>query len=342
MRALVVGAGAVGQYLAARLRAGDHDVVLLGRAATAAALQKAGVTLRADGRTHAVSVSAASDLADPILREPFELVVTAVKSYATPGAIESIKALPACSEASLLVVQNGLGNEELCASAFGADRVVAAALTTAVDRFGESGVIASAKGGLTIAPVGQLAHNWLIAAFETTGVKVAAATDWRALKWSKLCINLMANAVCAILDWTPEQVYGNRVSFEVERRCLIEAIATMGALKLSPVGLIDFPVPLLIGAVRTLPPAVLRPVLAGRVVGGRGGKLPSLLMDLRARRSQLEVEALNGAVAQRASAVGVATPGNAAVTRILQSIAAGKIDWNLYRGKPEALASAIS
>ncbi len=342
MRALVVGAGAVGQYLSARLCVGGHDATLFGRTETAAAVRANGVTLRAGARTQVVPVKAASEPTDPALSEPFELVIIAVKAFSTSGAIESIEALASCSAASVLVVQNGLGIEELAATAFGPDRIVAGALTTAVDRFGATGINASAKGGLMLAPVGALAHNWLIAAFETTGMKVAAAPDWRALKWSKLCINLLANAVCAILDWTPAQVYADRAAFDVERRCLLEAVAVMDALRLMPIALIDFPVPLLIGAARKLPPAILRPVLAARVAAGRGGKLPSLLMDLRARRTQLEVDVLNGAVALRASEAGIAAPANTAVTRILDGIAAATIDWDSYRAKPEALNAAIA
>jgi ketopantoate reductase len=64
-------------------------------------------------------------------------------------------------------------------------------------------------------------------------------------------------------------------------------------------------------------------------------------MDLRAGRKQLEIDALNGAVAQRAAQAGVGAPANASVARILNGIATGTITWDTYRGKPEALAGAI-
>ena len=116
----------------------------------------------------------------------------------------------------------------------------------------------------------------------------------------------------------------------------------MDKLAITPVVLIDFSVPLLVTAVRSLPASVYRVLFASRVAKARAGKLPSLLIDTRAHRPQLEVDALNGAVSIRAQACGVAAPANAAVTRILDGIAGDTVAWDDYRGKPIALDSAIA
>ena len=103
----------------------------------------------------------------------------------------------------MLTVQNGIGNEEALAAVFGLDRIVAGALTVPVDRVDETTVAAPPTGGLSLAPVGAQPNNWLLAVFDRSGLVVRAAGDWRALKWSKLLINLVANGVCAALDMTP-------------------------------------------------------------------------------------------------------------------------------------------
>src|ERR1700737_1960378 len=131
MRTLVIGAGAVGQYLAARLRLGGHDVTLLARRNSVRPLSEHGIRLRVREQLLPVTVRATADPTDPILNDPFELVIVAVKAYSTPGAIDSLRAVRGAGEASIMSIQNGLGNEEQLASAFGEERIVAAALTTA-------------------------------------------------------------------------------------------------------------------------------------------------------------------------------------------------------------------
>lgn len=340
MRVLVVGAGAVGAFFAARLRLADHDVVVWARPDAAARINADGLTLIGDGQEWPLSVRAAASAADTALRRSFELAIVAVKSFSTASAARDIAALPACADAAILCVQNGVGNEEILAQTFGPKRIVAGALTTAVALDG-SAVTAGRRGGLSIAPMGSAPHNWLLPAFERTGLRVRPAADWRALKWSKLAINLVANAVCAILDWTPAQVYGDRDAFAVERACLREAFDVMRAGGVSPIDLIDFPVRSFATAVRVLPAALLRVALASRVGGARGGKLPSLLLDVRAGKRETEVGALNGAVARSAAAVDVPAPANAGVTRVLEGIVSGAVDPAIYRGAPARLRADV-
>jgi 2-dehydropantoate 2-reductase len=340
LRTLVVGAGAIGQYLTACLKLAGHDAVLWAKPAAAAALAS-GFTMRVKDAEQRVIAPVAATPDDAALRDSFELAVIAVKSFSTAGAIAAIEAIPACRDCVVLTIQNGLGNEELCATAFGEERVIAGALTTAVEKLPAGGIVAARRGGLTIAPLGSSAQNWLVAGLEMTPIRLDVTNDWRALKWSKLLLNILGNAVCGILDWEPAKVYADTTAFAIERRCLNEAIATMTALGLKPVNLIDAPVALLVRAVRMLPAPVLRVVLAGQVQRGRAGKLPSLLLAARAKRTPVEVDALNGAVAVRAARAGVPAPANAAVTRILNGILAGSIDWDEFRGKPAALAAAI-
>jgi len=340
VRALIVGAGAVGRYLGARLRLGGHDAVLYARTESARELLDDGVTLHVGAQEWPVAVGVASSPDDVSVRAPFELAIVAVKAYSTGEAIDVLRGLPSCAESTVLAVQNGIGNEEQLASAFGADRIAAAALTTAVAREHDA-VVAADRGGLTFAPVGTPSHNWLLPLWSACGVEVRAANDWRALKWSKLCINLLANGVCAALDWTPAQVYADAEAFAIERECLVEATAVMQRAGIKPVGLVGFPVPVLVAAVRALSPSLLKYVLANRVLGARGDKLPSLLLDLRAGRRKTEAEAMYGAVARAAETLGMRAPANAAISRIVAGIAAGTIDWSLFRGNPAALKGAV-
>jgi 2-dehydropantoate 2-reductase len=307
MNAYIVGAGAVGSFLGGLLR-------------------DAGATVTYAPRNHPDVTQVDADLA-----------IVAVKSYDTDGAVETLRlALPNIAGTTILCPQNGVGNEEKLADAFGADAVVSAALTIPVDRTRDGRPIAAHEGGLGLAPVGAQAHNWLIALFEQTQLPVKVVSDYRALKWSKLSLNIVANASCAILNVLPERLVHMDEIFALEIRALRETRAVMQALKLTPVDLPRYRVKALQGVV-SLPTPVARIVLANRVAGARGRKPPSLLLDLRAAKGQTEVDVLNCAVARTGRALGVKTPVNSAYCRVLDDISHMPQLWAKYRERPEAL-----
>ena len=311
MKVYVVGAGAVGRYLGDSLAKIGNDVV------------------------YAPRELAAVEGIDA------DLAIVAVKSFDTDGAIETLKrALNDPAKTTIVTPQNGVGNEEKLAAAFGADAIMACALTVpvGVDRNGQSE--ASNAGGIAFAPVGTSAHNWVLAAFGSTGIAVQSASDYRSLKWSKLALNVVANASCAILNVLPERLVHLDDVFDFEIRAIREVGAVMKAQGIAPMDLPRYPVRALQAVVR-MPTPVAKAILASRVAGARGRKPPSLLQDLRAAKSQTEVDVLNGAVAAAGRAAGVRTPVNAVYARIVSDIANMPQLWAKYRERPDALGAEI-
>lgn len=312
MKVYVVGKGAVGTYLGELLRGIGNEVTYAPRA-----------------------------LEDVVPVEA-DLALVTVKSYDTPAAIETLRrALANPSATTIVTPQNGVGNEELLAEAFGADNVVAAALTVPVGLDASGQGVAAKGGGIAFAPVGSSsAHNWLLAAFGSTELPTTAVSDYRALKWSKLALNVVANASCAILDVLPERLVREDAVFTLEIRAIREVRATMKALGIAPIDLPRYPVRALL-RIATLPSPVARAVLASRIAGARGEKPPSLLVDLRGAKRRTEVEALNGAVARAARDAGVPAPVNAAFARILSDLAHMPQLWAKYRERPDALLAEV-
>lgn len=310
MHVYVVGRGAVGTFL--------------------------GDTLAATGAT----VTYAPRDRDAVVPEQADLAIVAVKAYDTPAAIETLRAaFGNASQTTILTPQNGVGNEEALGDAFGADRIVSGALTVPVARVGDGAVKAANAGGLGLAPVGAISHNWLVAAFERSSLPVTVASDYRALKWSKLALNVLANASCAILDVPPERLLALPGIFDLELAAVREVHAVMRARGIAAIDLPRYPVRALFGAVR-LPNVLARRLLAKRIAGARGSKPPSLLLDLRAARGRTEVGALCGAVAAAGAASGIATPVNATFARLVEEIARDAALWPTYRERPAQLVRA--
>lgn len=311
MNVYVVGAGAVGRYLGELLRAAGNQVAYAPRDAAAV--------------------------------EPVEadVAIVAVKAYDTDGAIETLRrALGERPSAAIVTPQNGVGNEEKLAAAFGPDPVVACALTVPVEMDRDGKPLAANAGGVAFAPVGANAHNWLLPTFSATGLAVSAAADYQSLKWSKLVLNVVANASCAILNVLPERLVHSGDAFELELRAIREVRAVMRRLGIAAIDLPRYPVRALQG-VATLPAPVARAILANRIAGARGRKPPSLLLDLRAMRNRTEVDYLNGAVARAARTAGVKAPVNTVFARIVSDIAHMPQLWAKYRERPDALTAEV-
>ena len=310
MKVYVVGAGAVGTYLGDLLASLHLEVIYAPR------------------DVEAVTPCDA------------DVAIVAVKAYDTDSAIETLrKAIAFPQKCVFICPQNGVGNEEKLMAAFGDDNVVACALTIPVDFAGGRGR-AAREGGLAFAPCGKAAYNWLWATFGSTGMNVKIVDDWRTLKWSKLALNVIANATCAILNVMPNRLVHLDDVFTLEIRAIREVRAVMHALGIAPVDLPRYPVRAL-QAIATLPSPVSRTLLANRVAGARGAKPPSLLLDLRAGKAQSEVDVLNGAVAAAGRRHGVPTPVNAVFARVLDDIAHMPQLWAKYRERPEQLESEV-
>ena len=270
-----------------------------------------------------------------------DLAIVAVKAYDTDAAIATLqRALADSPDCTILTPQNGVGNEELLAAAFGADRIVSGALTIPVERLPDGSIVAANRGGLGIAPVGGVAHNWLVAAFARTPIPVTVLADYRSMKWSKLALNVIANASCAILAVLPGRLVRLEGMFALELRAIREARAVITALGLAAVDLPRYPVRALFGLV-SMPDPVARMFLARRIAGARGLKPPSLLLDVRAGKGRTEVDALSGAIAAAGARLGVAAPVNAAYAHLLERIAAEPATWEIYRDRPHELLRAV-
>ncbi|HEX5957248.1 MAG TPA: 2-dehydropantoate 2-reductase [Hyphomicrobiaceae bacterium] len=104
MRILIVGAGAIGGWLAGVLARGGAEVALLARGVTLAALRDGGLTLIEGDRRSVVKLPASDNAAD--LPRP-DAVVLAVKTYGFAGAVAA--ASPALRHGPMLVTaMNGL------------------------------------------------------------------------------------------------------------------------------------------------------------------------------------------------------------------------------------------
>jgi 2-dehydropantoate 2-reductase len=338
---VVIGAGAIGMLVAGRLAQSSETTVLLARPAVAAAIAQGQLRILQDGAMQVVeNLTVITDPAalDPGDRDP-ELAILCVKGYDTVGALPALEAL---RPRAILTLQNGIGNEEILAERFGASRVISGAITTSVDVEAPGRVAVAKHGGIGLAPMEEQAQidRW-VKLLEIAGFQTRAYAHYRALKWSKALLNMLGNATAAILDMPVEAVYSDRRLIALERAAVLEALRVMDRLGIRPVNLPRYPAALLAAALRYMPTVLLDPLLRRMVAAGRGGKPPSLHLDLARGNPRSEGEFLYGAVARAAERADCAAPVNRALWATLQGIASGAVAWDTYRQQPERLLATV-
>lgn len=335
---VVIGGGAVGSFVAALIAGSGIRVTLAGRPG-AGVRGPAEIVVRApDGGVRQARVEWADGTAG--LDRP-AYVVLAVKMPDLAAAVEACGAWPGIA---VVTLQNGIGAEELVASARPGAPLLAGSLTAPIDREADGTLAWRKRRGIAVASVRgdtTAVRAAIGAALAAGGLPVATVRDWRAMKWSKLLTNLVANAVPALLDLDAAAVYADPRLFAVERAQVREALGVMRAFDLAPVGLPGADARWLALGFRA-PAALAHPVMRRVVGGARGGKAPSLLLHLRAGGGPSESPWLNGGVARAGASAGVPTPVNAALAALVEAAAVDPSAWDRTRGRPGALLALLN
>lgn len=317
MNFLVFGAGAIGSWLGAKLAQGGHEVTLVGREAFVNAVSQNGLRVELpDGQKWQLrQVRAAASVAQCAAMK-FDAVLVCVKSYDVSEAIRELRPLAErLPECVFLTFQNGIGTEEKFAEVFGVGRVIAATTITPVSYLAAGAVkVEKLSGGEGLALLEPTDEQPAILQSLSLALNAKSYPDYKAMKWSKLFLNVMGNAASAITGKTMTEIYADPLLFRQELGMMKEIIAVMSAMKVGFVNLQGAPAFALAQAVRFLPAAALRPIFLKAVVGGRGDKRPSLFYDAQNHTGRSEVMWLNGAVAQAGNRMGVPTPINQMLT----------------------------
>lgn len=315
MRFLVFGAGAVGCYLGGCLADAGHEVVFLARPSTVKAMSSDGLVVTGAGRAiHLIDPPASADLDPAIARGAPDFILLTVKAYDAHEAAEQLAA--AVVQAPVASFLNGVGSERPLTDMLGEGRVLAATLTSAVQRETPARVAVRRARGVGVAADHPDAEP-LVEALRTAELNVSLVPRREELKWSKLLTNLLANATSAVTGLPPGRIYSHPGLYRLEIECLREALRAMRGLHVETVNLPGAPVAWLARLVG-LPTRLTQPVLRRVIGGARGEKLPSLYYDVESGRT--EVAWLNGAVVGACDRLGLPAPANRLLTQAVYSL----------------------
>lgn len=199
MKILVVGAGATGGYLGAKLIAGGRDVTFLVRPKRQAQLADRGLEIRtAGGETISTAVRAVDRSR---LQERFDVVILAVRRGALDHASDD--AAPAVGDTTRIIpLLNGIAHIDSLARRFGRQRVYGASAALAVSL--RDGVIVEfvPTANIQIGPLDGTGDDLTTAAADeltVDGLVTAVNDDIVAAMWTKFAfINSTAALTCLL------------------------------------------------------------------------------------------------------------------------------------------------
>jgi 2-dehydropantoate 2-reductase len=335
MRYLVIGSGAVGGYIGGRLALSGQPVMFLDRPPIVEILSKNGLQLQQDGDDFILrDPKTATSLSEAIAKQVPEVILLCVKAYHCEAAAKELASASDLS-APVVCVLNGIGNEETLAIEIGEARVIPASLTSAIGIIETGHIRVERLRGLGIAATHPLSST-ISDEMNNAELNPVLFTDAERMKWSKVLTNIISNATSAILNWVPDLVFNHRGLYRLEIEALRETVRVMRALGLPPQDLPGVPVRLLARAI-FLPPALTMPLFKKAAISGRGEKLPSFCYDVG--RGKSEAPWLNGAIADHGRQMGIRTPANDVLVKVLMGLVDGRLEPASFHGNAELLLS---
>lgn len=299
----MVGPGAIGGVVAARLTDAGWPVAVLARGATLAALRERPMRLREEGRERAIPLRA---VGDPREVAPVELALVCVKGYDTEAAGRALA--PALAPgAVVLSLQNGVDNPGVLARAcpgaavggvavyLGCQRLAPDHVVRRPSRDPSTGRLRDHLAGGGAGPPGAA----LAAVAAAVGVPARVDDDPAPALWTKLVANVCLNTVTALGRARVGAVFADPRAVELMLALGREVVAVARAAGVDVA--CDAAEAYVADARRRLP--------------ADGGS--STLFDLEGGR-RLEREALVGTVVREGGRLGVAVPVSRALDALLR------------------------
>lgn len=303
MRVVVVGAGAVGGTLGGFLAEAGHDVTFVDRGAHLEALQTGGLDLETPEGRRSITAPAAADAS---ALDPADLVILAVRSYDVAAAVPSLAPLVG-QDTAILPLAGGVTAADAAVDRYGPEGVLGGVvyLNAAIV---EPGHVRQDAGPRRLI-LGELAGGRssrveeLEAVFEAAGIDAVVAPDVRAVLWSAYL------SACAFggLSALARADAGDLLTHPSTRGLLREAmeeVADVGRARGIAIG--QSAVDDALATLERIEPRTR----------------PAMLRDLDAGRP-LEVNEMNGQVDRWGRELGVPTPTNHVVARLLAPRAGG-------------------
>jgi len=212
----VLGAGAIGSTYGALLSQ-RNNVTLIGRRTHVDAINKNGLTLSGDvtGKFLVKAETAIKEIPSDTL------ILLTTKAYDVARAVTGIKSMLR-DDTVILVLQNGLGIEDIVGKVVEGKAEVVRGLVTLAAEFFELGEISFWQGE-TFLESTQTSER-IAGVFNESGLRAKIANDLQEEIWKKLIVNCVVNPLTAILQVRNSEILVDSLK-EIRHKIIKECIA---------------------------------------------------------------------------------------------------------------------
>jgi len=318
----VFGAGSIGCYLGGRLLASGAAVSFVGRPRLRDEVSRYGLRLTDfKGMDVRVQPSAIRFDADAAVAASAAVILVAVKSAATQEAAATLAAVIRPGTV-VISFQNGLDNAALLRRGLPGCTVLGGMVPFNVAARGDGVFHQGSDGQLMVEDDPALSQ--IVPAFAAAGLPLQPRSDFRAVQWAKLLLNLnnAVNALCGLPLKTELSQRDYRRCLAAAQREAMALLKTSGipVAKLTPLPPGWFPVLLCL-------PDVLFARAAQRMLAIDPLARSSMLDDLDAGR-RTEIDWINGEVVKLAASRQRRAPVNEQLIRLVRAAeSGGRRDW---------------
>lgn len=316
MRVAVIGAGAVGGAIAAALHRAGHDVEVTARGEHLDAIRGSGINLSGEWGNYSAAVDA-----NPRITASPELAVVTTKALDAAAALRDNAA--ALRGVPLVVIQNGITGLTTARDVLPNTDIVGGLAVFAASLLGPGKVAITTAGStyLGSTPVGR--NNFRLTVEYAASVlgavmPVHITRNFAGAQWTKLIVNQI-NALPAITGTSAQATIAHRGLRRVLTRSMREAVGVAVASGVrfeSMQGLSHG----LLSAFRRAPLGIAQ--ILPLFMKWRMGRTPnpgSTLQSIR-RGQKTEIDYLNGAIVDAATACGTRAPINTTLVELVHDV----------------------
>jgi 2-dehydropantoate 2-reductase len=322
MKTLIVGAGALGGIIGARLVAAGASVSLATRNATSAEKIKAsGLRITGIGGDLSIEAGEVAPLAEYSVPGSFDLIILATKAQDAIDVAPSLVRLLA-PEGTLLPIQNG-GVPLILATQIrdgcllgGVSNLTATMLRPGIYEQTNAGYLLIGELGGGESDRSERVRRWL-----SRAVDVKVTPNLQGAVWSKLLLNCSVTTIGAIAGLTMREYIDRPEGRELFYRTYDEALSVALASGVRPEKMLVDPVPPGRNG-RSISGKTRDPWLV-EILNGYGDAKASMLQDFERGRTT-EIDFINGYVVDTARQFGLHTPVNAAIVEAVYAITRGQ------------------